>query len=104
MIGLEDKADALTAQPGSFFIAQSGRVNALKEIFTTGGAVKAAEDVKQSRFPGSRGTRDRQPFAGFQTEVDIHERVDNRFTTEQAPNLFQLKYISVWFRWARHHS
>ena len=76
---LEHEADALAPQTRPLLVGQGGGFHAIKSIEAAGRAIQAANDVQQRRLAGAGRSRDGQPLAPVQREVDIDQRVDRRF-------------------------
>ncbi len=64
---------------------------AIEEIAAARRVVETAEDVEQSRLSGPGRTRNRQPLATLQSEINIDERVYRRVAAEFLPDLLQLE-------------
>ena len=73
MVALEDKPEVIPAQFRQLFIAQRAGLDAVDLVAAGGGVVQAAEDIHQGGFARTRGTDDRDHFAGMNRQVDALE-------------------------------
>jgi hypothetical protein len=73
---LEDESDFFGAHAVQFCGGDAGHVLAIEPDFAGRGAVEASDEIDERRFPGARGTHDRQPFARSHVERDVVKRVN----------------------------
>ena len=70
VIALEDEAEILSAQPGQFIAGQFPGFLAVDSVAPLTGAVKAAKDIHQGRFPRAGCANDRHHFSAPDGQVD----------------------------------
>src|SRR5258705_1783866 len=100
---LKDEPDFLGAYAVQFGSRDVGNVLTIQPYFTAAGAVKAADEIHQRRFPRARRAHDRYPFSGVDGQRKIIQRADRTaigfgLGRVQAADVFQLNHLYSPFK------